>query len=126
MVAGMKGDPRVKPHSIRHRFATRLMERGATIKEIQACLGHADANTTFIYLHMKEQGATVMQGITVLKEERSFPTEPKPSLPMEKIRNLGDFRRERDKMRVRMAQNPHSRRQESISGARPAEAAKLR
>jgi site-specific recombinase XerD len=53
-IAGMKGDPRVKPHSIRHAAATRLMRNGADIRSIQAWLGHAALQTTAIYLHTDE------------------------------------------------------------------------
>src|SRR5205823_4702239 len=53
-IAGMKGDPRIKPHSIRHAAATRLMRNGADIRSIQAWLGHADLQTTALYLHTDE------------------------------------------------------------------------
>jgi len=53
-IAGMKGDPRIKPHSIRHAAATRLMRNGADIRSIQAWLGHADLHTTAVYLHTDE------------------------------------------------------------------------
>lgn len=54
-IAGYKGDPRIKPHSIRHAAATRLMRNGADIRSIQAWLGHAQLQTTAIYLHTDEQ-----------------------------------------------------------------------
>jgi site-specific recombinase XerD len=53
-IAGMRGDPRIKPHSIRHAAATRLMRNGADIRSIQAWLGHSDLKTTAIYLHTDE------------------------------------------------------------------------
>jgi site-specific recombinase XerD len=56
-IAGMKADPRIKPHSIRHAAATRLMRNGADIRSIQTWLGHAHLQTTAIYLHTDEEQA---------------------------------------------------------------------
>jgi site-specific recombinase XerD len=49
-IAGLKGDPRVKPHSIRHAAATRLLRNGADICSIKVWLGHAHLQTTAIHL----------------------------------------------------------------------------
>jgi site-specific recombinase XerD len=54
-IAGLKGDPRIKPHSIRHAAATRLLRNGADIRSIQTWLGHSQLQTTAIYLHTDEQ-----------------------------------------------------------------------
>lgn len=54
-IAGLKGDPRVKPHSIRHAAATRLLRNGADIRSIQTFLGHSQLQTTAIYLHTDEE-----------------------------------------------------------------------
>lgn len=53
-IAGLRGDPRIKPHSIRHAAATRLMRNGADIRSIQAWLGHSQLGTTAVYLHTDE------------------------------------------------------------------------
>lgn len=54
-IAGLNGKENIKPHSLRHACATRLMRNGADLRSIQSFLGHSSLSITAQYLHTDEE-----------------------------------------------------------------------
>ena len=59
----LKFRKRVSVHTLRHSYATHLLEAGVNIRRIQQYLGHNSLNTTMIYLHLTTQGHERAYGI---------------------------------------------------------------
>ena len=59
----LKFRKRISVHTLRHSYATHLLEAGVNIRRIQQYLGHRSLNTTMIYLHLTTQGHRRAYGI---------------------------------------------------------------
>ena len=59
----LKIKKRISVHTLRHSYATHLLEAGVNIRRIQQYLGHHSLNSTMVYLHLTTQGHERAYGI---------------------------------------------------------------
>lgn len=65
-IAGLAGSENIKPHSLRHACATRLLRNGADLRSIQSFLGHSSLAVTSVYLHTDEQQLRSVRNLAAL------------------------------------------------------------
>ena len=90
--AGLERWEKVTPHVLRHTYATDLLDRGFTIRDVQVLLGHSNVNTTQVYTHVrpKDLAAKIQapQEPDLIEKLRALPEDAKKALA-ELLRSLG-------------------------------------
>ena len=80
-VAGHRDSPALKPHSIRHNYATRLYRACGELETVREALGHTSLQTTAIYVHAGEERLRAVSEMTTLRPGQVVIAHAEPPEP---------------------------------------------